>query len=107
MAEPGEYTKRAFLNGRIDLSQAEAVMDFIRSKTDRASKVAMNQIEGRLSDLIKTTSIHMEILAQVEVNIDYPEYDDVEDATTEFYLNSLRILKKKLIDCLKQVLKVR
>ena len=53
MAEPGEYTKRAFLNGRIDLSQAEAVMDFIRSKTDRASKVAMNQIEGRLSDLIK------------------------------------------------------
>ena len=59
MAEPGEYTKRAFLNGRIDLSQAEAVMDFIRSKTDRASKVAMNQIEGRLSDLIKTTSIHI------------------------------------------------
>ena len=87
MAEPGEYTKRAFLNGRIDLSQAEAVMDFIRSKTDRASKVAMNQIEGRLSDLIKRQrqSI-LEILAQVEVNIDYPEYDDVEDATTEFLL---------------------
>lgn len=85
MAEPGEFTKRAFLNGRIDLSQAEAVMDFIRSKTDRASKVAMNQIEGRLSDLIKKQrqSI-LEILAQVEVNIDYPEYDDVEDATTEF-----------------------
>lgn len=59
MAEPGEFTKRAFLNGRIDLSQAEAVMDFIRSKTDRASKVAMNQIEGRLSDLIKTTSIYI------------------------------------------------
>ena len=100
MAEPGEYTKRAFLNGRIDLSQAEAVMDFIRSKTDRASKVAMNQIEGRLSDLIKgqRQSI-LEILAQVEVNIDYPEYDDVEDATTEFLPNSLRILKKKLIDC--------
>ena len=81
MAEPGEYTKRAFLNGRIDLSQAEAVMDFIRSKTDRASKVAMNQIEGRLSDLIKKQrqSI-LEILAQVEVNIDYPEYDDVEQS---------------------------
>lgn len=47
------------MNGRIDLSQAEAVMDFIRSKTDRASKVAMNQIEGRLSDLIKTTSIYI------------------------------------------------
>ena len=73
-------------------------MDFIRSKTDRASKVAMNQIEGRLSDLIKQQrqSI-LEILAQVEVNIDYPEYDDVEDATTEFYLRNLKI-KMKLIN---------
>ncbi|EGQ3675366.1 tRNA uridine-5-carboxymethylaminomethyl(34) synthesis GTPase MnmE [Staphylococcus pseudintermedius] len=97
MAEPGEYTKRAFLNGRIDLSQAEAVMDFIRSKTDRASKVAMNQIEGRLSDLIKRQrqSI-LEILAQVEVNIDYPEYDDVEDATTEFLLERSQEIKQEI-----------
>ena len=97
MAEPGEYTKRAFLNGRIDLSQAEAVMDFIRSKTDRASKVAMNQIEGRLSDLIKQQrqSI-LEILAQVEVNIDYPEYDDVEDATTEFLLAQSKKIKNEI-----------
>ncbi|EGQ1679711.1 tRNA uridine-5-carboxymethylaminomethyl(34) synthesis GTPase MnmE [Staphylococcus pseudintermedius] len=97
MAEPGEYTKRAFLNGRIDLSQAEAVMDFIRSKTDRASKVAMNQIEGRLSDLIKRQrqSI-LEILAQVEVNIDYPEYDDVEDATTEFLLERSQDIKQEI-----------
>lgn len=97
MAEPGEFTKRAFLNGRIDLSQAEAVMDFIRSKTDRASKVAMNQIEGRLSDLIKKQrqSI-LEILAQVEVNIDYPEYDDVEDATTEFLLEQSKEIKKEI-----------
>ncbi|HEK6075185.1 TPA: tRNA uridine-5-carboxymethylaminomethyl(34) synthesis GTPase MnmE [Staphylococcus aureus] len=97
MAEPGEFTKRAFLNGRIDLSQAEAVMDFIRSKTDRASKVAMNQIEGRLSDLIKTQrqSI-LEILAQVEVNIDYPEYDDVEDATTEFLLEQSKEIKQEI-----------
>ncbi|AKL93154.1 tRNA uridine-5-carboxymethylaminomethyl(34) synthesis GTPase MnmE [Staphylococcus capitis] len=97
MAEPGEYTKRAFLNGRIDLSQAEAVMDFIRSKTDRASKVAMNQIEGRLSDLIKKQrqSI-LEILAQVEVNIDYPEYDDVEDATTEFLLEQSKNIKEEI-----------
>ncbi|MBX5323763.1 tRNA uridine-5-carboxymethylaminomethyl(34) synthesis GTPase MnmE [Staphylococcus caprae] len=97
MAEPGEYTKRAFLNGRIDLSQAEAVMDFIRSKTDRASKVAMNQIEGRLSDLIKgqRQSI-LEILAQVEVNIDYPEYDDVEDATTEFLLEQSKNIKEEI-----------
>ena len=97
MAEPGEYTKRAFLNGRIDLSQAEAVMDFIRSKTDRASKVAMNQIEGRLSDLIKRQrqSI-LEILAQVEVNIDYPEYDDVEDATTDFLLEQSKRIKEEI-----------
>ena len=96
-AEPGEYTKRAFLNGRIDLSQAEAVMDFIRSKTDRASKVAMNQIEGRLSDLIKKQrqSI-LEILAQVEVNIDYPEYDDVEDATTDFLLEQSKRIKEEI-----------
>ncbi|QLK86926.1 tRNA uridine-5-carboxymethylaminomethyl(34) synthesis GTPase MnmE [Staphylococcus sp. 17KM0847] len=102
IAEPGEYTKRAFLNGRIDLSQAEAVMDFIRSKTDRASKVAMNQIEGRLSTLIKAQrqSI-LEILAQVEVNIDYPEYDDVEEATTAFLLERSRAIKdeiQKLLD---------
>lgn len=97
MAEPGEYTKRAFLNGRIDLSQAEAVIDFIRSKTDRASKVAMNQIEGRLSDLIKKQrqSI-LEILAQVEVNIDYPEYDDVEDATTDFLLEQSKRIKEEI-----------
>ncbi|HDJ5806261.1 TPA: tRNA uridine-5-carboxymethylaminomethyl(34) synthesis GTPase MnmE [Staphylococcus aureus] len=97
MAEPGEFTKRAFLNGRIDLSQAEAVMDFIRSKTDRASKVAMNQIEGRLSDLIKKQrqSI-LEILAQVEVNIDYPEYDDVEDTTTEFLLEQSKEIKQEI-----------
>ncbi|HCY2870328.1 tRNA uridine-5-carboxymethylaminomethyl(34) synthesis GTPase MnmE [Staphylococcus aureus] len=97
MAEPGEFTKRAFLNGRIDLSQAEAVMDFIRSKTDRASKVAMNQIEGRLSDLIKKQrqSI-LEILAQVEVNIDYPEYDDVEGATTEFLLEQSKEIKQEI-----------
>ncbi len=97
MAEPGEYTKRAFLNGRIDLSQAEAVMDFIRSKTDRASKVAMNQIEGRLSDMIKRQrqSI-LEIIAQVEVNIDYPEYDDVEDATTEFLLEKSEEIKSEI-----------
>ncbi|WP_278926657.1 tRNA uridine-5-carboxymethylaminomethyl(34) synthesis GTPase MnmE [Staphylococcus auricularis] len=97
MADPGEYTKRAFLNGRIDLSQAEAVMDFIRSKTVRASKVAMNQLEGRLSDMIKRQrqSI-LEILAQVEVNIDYPEYDDVEDATSDFLLEQSQQIKQEI-----------
>ncbi|MCE4956698.1 tRNA uridine-5-carboxymethylaminomethyl(34) synthesis GTPase MnmE [Macrococcoides caseolyticum] len=97
LAEPGEFTKRAFLNGRIDLSQAEATMDFIRSKTDRASKVAMQQIEGRLSTLIKglRQSI-LEILAQVEVNIDYPEYDDVEEATSQFLLSEAEKIKSSI-----------
>jgi tRNA modification GTPase len=82
LAEPGEFTKRAFLNGRIDLSQAEAVMDLIRAKTDKAMNVALGQMEGRLSRLIKKLRQEiLETLAQVEVNIDYPEYDDVEEMT--------------------------
>lgn len=79
LAEPGEFTKRAFLNGRIDLSQAEAVMDLIRSKTEKAMNVALNQMEGRLSRLIaKLRQTLLETIAHVEVNIDYPEYDAEE-----------------------------
>ncbi|PBB05782.1 tRNA uridine-5-carboxymethylaminomethyl(34) synthesis GTPase MnmE [Salimicrobium humidisoli] len=84
LAEPGEFTKRAFLNGRIDLSQAEAVMDLIRAKTDRAMNVALKQMDGRLSVLIQNLRQKLlETLAQVEVNIDYPEYDDVEEMTND------------------------
>lgn len=82
LAEPGEFTKRAFLNGRIDLSQAEAVMDLIRAKTDRAMNVAIGQMEGKLSQLVRRLrQTILETLAHVEVNIDYPEYDDVEEMT--------------------------
>lgn len=84
MAEPGEFTKRAFLNGRVDLTQAEAVMDVIRAKTDKAMYNAVRQLDGSLSQLINDTRQEiLNTLAQVEVNIDYPEYDDVEEATTE------------------------
>ncbi|CRH91607.1 tRNA modification GTPase TrmE [Chlamydia trachomatis] len=84
MAEPGEFTKRAFLNGRVDLTQAEAVMDIIRAKTDKAMNNAVKQLDGSLSKLINDTRQEiLNTLAQVEVNIDYPEYDDVEEATTE------------------------
>jgi tRNA modification GTPase len=87
LAEPGEFTKRAFLNGRIDLSQAEAVMDLIRAKTDRAMNIALNQMEGKLSKLIKELrQALIETLAHVEVNIDYPEYDDVEEMTVPMLL---------------------
>ena len=84
LAEPGEFTKRAFLSGRIDLSQAEAVMDLIRAKTDKSMQLAMRQLDGQLSHLIQ--NLRQEILntlAQVEVNIDYPEYDDVEEMTLQ------------------------
>ena len=87
LAEPGEFTKRAFLNGRIDLSQAEAVMDLIRAKTDRAMNVALGQMDGKLSRLIHSLrQALIETLAQVEVNIDYPEYDDVEEMTVPVLL---------------------
>ncbi|WP_028778269.1 tRNA uridine-5-carboxymethylaminomethyl(34) synthesis GTPase MnmE [Shimazuella kribbensis] len=76
LAEPGEFTKRAFLNGRIDLSQAEAVIDLIRAKTDKAAKVAIRQSEGKLSTHIRSLrSEIVETLAHLAVNVDYPEYD--------------------------------
>ncbi|MEC1444367.1 tRNA uridine-5-carboxymethylaminomethyl(34) synthesis GTPase MnmE [Bacillus subtilis] len=97
LAEPGEFTKRAFLNGRIDLSQAEAVMDLIRAKTDRAMNVAMNQIEGRLSALVRRLrSEILETLAHVEVNIDYPEYDDVEEMTHQILVEKATAVKKEI-----------
>ncbi|MCA0984897.1 tRNA uridine-5-carboxymethylaminomethyl(34) synthesis GTPase MnmE [Halobacillus yeomjeoni] len=91
LAEPGEFTKRAFLNGRIDLSQAEAVMDLIRAKTDRAMNVALKQMDGRLSKLIQELRQKLlETLAHVEVNIDYPEYDDVEEMSHEMMKEKTR-----------------
>ncbi|WP_100486580.1 tRNA uridine-5-carboxymethylaminomethyl(34) synthesis GTPase MnmE [Sporolactobacillus pectinivorans] len=84
LAEPGEFTKRAFLNGRIDLSQAEAVMDLIRAKTDQAMDVAMGQMEGSLSELVRKLRRQLlDTLAAVEVNIDYPEYDGAEVVTSQ------------------------
>ncbi len=102
MAEPGEFTKRAFLNGRVDLAQAEAVMDLIRAKTDKAMALAVQQLDGSLSNLInKTRQEILNTLAQVEVNIDYPEYDDVEEMTTAL----LREKTKEFEDLLTNLLR--
>jgi len=84
IAEPGEFTKRAFLNGRIDLMQAEAVIDLIRSKSDRAFAIARKQAEGVLSHKIRDLRQNViELLAHIEVNIDYPEHD-VEAMTSQY-----------------------
>lgn len=97
LAEPGEFTKRAFLNGRIDLSQAEAVIDLIRAKTDRAMHVALSQMEGRLSKMIRhLRQTILETLAHVEVNIDYPEYDDVEEMTHQLLLEKATYVREQI-----------
>ncbi|RTQ93759.1 tRNA uridine-5-carboxymethylaminomethyl(34) synthesis GTPase MnmE [Lysinibacillus telephonicus] len=97
LAEPGEFTKRAFLNCRIDLSQAEAVMDLIRAKTDRAMNVALGQMDGKLSRLIgDLRQALIETLAHVEVNIDYPEYDDVEEMTIPVLLEKCTWVRNEI-----------
>lgn len=102
LAEPGEFTKRAFLNGRIDLTQAEAIMDLIRAKTDKAMSIAVKQLDGSLSDLInKTRQEILNTLAQVEVNIDYPEYDDVEEMTTALLREKTNAFEALLTNLLK------
>ncbi len=84
MAEPGEFTKRAFLNGRIDLLQAESVIDIIDAKSERELKVGMNQLEGRVSKEIHDIKQKiMDVMVNVEVDIDYPEYDVEEVTNTE------------------------
>jgi len=98
LAEPGEFTKRAFLNGRIDLSQAEAVIDLINSKTDEGSRAAISQLEGKLSKRLKEARKKLiELLAHIEVTVDYPEYD-VEEVTGNMIYNELDEIKKKLQD---------
>jgi tRNA modification GTPase len=97
LAEPGEFTKRAFLNGRIDLVEAEAVMDLINSKTDQAREIAMSQVEGEASKLIKNLRKDIvQIIANIEVNIDYPEYEDIEEVTNNKIVESLELIKNKL-----------
>ncbi|WP_284140664.1 MULTISPECIES: tRNA uridine-5-carboxymethylaminomethyl(34) synthesis GTPase MnmE [unclassified Virgibacillus] len=101
LAEPGEFTKRAFLNGRIDLSQAEAVMDLIRAKTDKAMTVALKQMDGRLSKMIqKYRQSLLETVAHVEVNIDYPEYDDVEEMSHELMREKTKAVHKEIEELL-------
>jgi len=97
IASPGEFTKRAFLNGRIDLSQAEAIIDLINSKTVREAKESINQLEGHLSNKIENIRQKMlNLMIAIDVNIDYPEYDE-EEVTKNRSLGELRIISEELI----------
>ena len=96
LAEPGEFTKRAFLNGRIDLSQAEAIIDIINSKTEKEMQVAQRQLKGRLSNKIEDIRKDiLNIMADIEASIDYPEYD-IEETTNEKIKKFLNELEEKL-----------
>lgn len=97
LAEPGEFTKRAFLNGRIDLSQAESIMDLINSKTEKEAKASIHQLEGDLSKKLKEIRHNLlDVMADIEASIDYPEYD-IEEVTNQKVLDILENTKKKLV----------
>ena len=96
LAEPGEFTKRAFLNGRLDLSQAEAVIDLVRAKSDKTFDVALSQLEGSFSKKIKEIrSDLVDILVNITVNIDYPD-EDIEVITYENLISGLGNVKAKV-----------
>lgn len=100
LAEPGEFTKRAFLNGRIDLEEADGIMNLIEAKTDKARDLALNQLSGKTSDLIKNLREDLvQVLSNINVNIDFPEYDDVEEIT-------IPLLKEKIINIKEKINKI-
>ena len=103
LAEPGEFTKRAFLNGRIDLVKSEAVMDIIDSKSEEANKLALSQLSGTTSNMIKKFREKLkQLLASIEVNIDYPEYHDIEVVTKDHIKTSIKGMKKDLEEVIKE-----
>lgn len=103
LAEPGEFTKRAFLNGRIDLLEAEATMDLISSKAESARKISMSTLTGETSNLIKDLRNELVgIISNIEVNIDYPEYEDIEVLTNENVLPSVQKFKEKLEEIIRK-----
>ena len=103
LAEPGEFTKRAFLNGRLDLTEAEAVNSLIKSRTDLERKLALNTLSGKVSKKInKVREIIIELLANIEVNIDFPEYEDALEITLENLPPKLNEIKKELENLLEE-----
>ena len=103
LAEPGEFTKRAFLNGRIDLTQAEAVSDLINAKTEQNANLALSQLSGSVSNKIHELRKDLvEILTSIAVNIDYPEYEDIEEITSNKLIPKIENVLEKIKEILKQ-----
>ena len=103
LAEPGEFTKRAFLNGRIDLIEAESIMDLIEAKTESQRKLSINGLEGRISKLIRNIIKNLiDLNANIEVNIDYPEYEDIEIVTKDKISEISEYINKELGNLLKE-----
>ncbi|MEG1351327.1 MAG: tRNA uridine-5-carboxymethylaminomethyl(34) synthesis GTPase MnmE, partial [Bacilli bacterium] len=103
MALPGEFTKRAFLNGRIDLIEAENIMDLINTKSESARKLAINAVNGNITNLIvKLREKLLNVIANIEVNIDYPEYEDIEEMTLSLLKDNLKEIEKELINLVKE-----
>jgi len=103
LAEPGEFTKRAFLNGRIDLTQADGIMNLIEAKTDISRKMSINQLNGNVSNIIKELRTNLvDIISNIEVNIDYPEYEDIEVVTTEKIYPQVLSIKEKIHEIIKK-----
>ena len=103
LAEPGEFTKRAFLNGRIDLVEAESIMDLIESKTETSRKLAISGMEGKVSKLVKNIIDNLvKVNANIEVNIDYPEYEDIEIVTKEKIEEMSKYINKELTKLLNE-----
>ena len=97
MAEPGEFTKRAFLNGRIDLAKAEAVINLINAKSEKETKASINQLEGNLSlEIKRIKKMILSLLADIEASIDYPEYDEAEEVSNNKALTKLDEIQKEL-----------
>lgn len=99
LAEPGEFTKRAFLNGRIDLVEADGIMNLIEAKNEKARQLSINQLSGKVSKLVQDLRDDLiSIISNIEVNIDYPEYEDIEVLTNDKIYQDLLKLKKNLIN---------
>jgi tRNA modification GTPase len=102
LAEPGEFTKRAFLNGRIDLTESEAVNDLINTKTDKARKIVINNLKGTTSNKIRQLREKLiKIITNIEVNIDYPEYQDIEELTIDKIKNEIGNIEEELENIIK------